>query len=295
MLKSLECALSSRRFIQLQISRWWQVETLHRTVSCRSELHPPRRAFRWSHTPSVGEARCDLVESDERKAELCGELTVYRRRDSCAGIQGVGYSKGWWTRSWQFQASSHQQEFAAFCLYARGWSECVTARRERAEKASKWITGRAECYQRRLNVFFEMSSKFFAVHFTFRRGGGWGKGRRKYRGGRSAGEGGVGVFRRNADRLYWSTPPEVLHTNTEEAGAAVHWSNQTAANGIEWWIDPFNRHIFMLAYKATSGFSNHLILRFDGRVQTPITPRWLSSRIHTPHAQDDILLSSQFC
>lgn len=93
-LKSLNCALSSGRFIQLQISRWCQVETLHRTVSCRSQLHPPRSAFRWSLTPLGGEARCDLVESDERKAEMRGELTIYRRGDSCAGIQGVGQSKG---------------------------------------------------------------------------------------------------------------------------------------------------------------------------------------------------------
>lgn len=50
--------------------------------------------------------------------------------------------------------------------------------------------------------FLRDVKQVFAVHFTFRRGGGWGKGRRKYRGGRSAGEGGVGVFRRNADRLY---------------------------------------------------------------------------------------------
>lgn len=87
--------------------------------------------------------------------------------------------------------------------------------------------------RRRPNVSSEVSSKFLACVLRSGAGDVWGKGRRKYRGGRSAGGGGVGVFRRNADRLYWSTPLEVLHTNTREAGAAELWRNQTATDGME--------------------------------------------------------------
>lgn len=61
---------------------------------------------------------------------------------------------------------------------------------------------KVKCKQRGPNVFSTMSSKF-CVHFACECWGG-GKEERigESRGGRAAGEGGVGGFRRNADRLY---------------------------------------------------------------------------------------------